>query len=70
MNKTNIVLIIILVAIIIFLAILTFKTPLLNQSTQNTVETTDVCATPQGEDPVKWKEHLSHHPDLYGNCLK
>ena len=30
----------------------------------------DVCAVPAGTDPVQWREHLSHHPDLYSQCLK
>ena len=30
----------------------------------------DICAVPPGEDPVKWKEHLDHHPDQYAQCLK
>lgn len=30
----------------------------------------DICAVPPGEDPVKWEEHLGHHPDKYAQCLK
>lgn len=30
----------------------------------------DKCAVPPGQDPVKWREHLSHHPDLYADCFK
>ncbi len=30
----------------------------------------DICAVPPGEDPGEWKEHLSHHPDKYAQCLK
>ncbi|GEM_PF-3186996 len=30
----------------------------------------DKCAVPPGQDPVKWREHLGHHPDLYGDCFK
>ena len=29
----------------------------------------DKCAVPPGQDPVKWREHLGHHPDLYGDCF-
>lgn len=32
--------------------------------------TNDKCAVPPGQDPVKWREHLGHHPDLYGDCFK
>ena len=30
----------------------------------------DVCAVPAGTDPAQWREHLSHQPDLYSQCLK
>ena len=30
----------------------------------------DKCAVPPGQDPVAWREHLGHHPDLYADCLK
>lgn len=30
----------------------------------------DKCAVPPGTDPQQWREHLSHHPDLYAECLK
>ena len=30
----------------------------------------DICAVPPGQDPVQWKEHLGHHPDLYAKCLQ
>ncbi|HLD58449.1 MAG TPA: hypothetical protein VI977_02295 [archaeon] len=29
----------------------------------------DICAVPAGADPVQWKEHLGHHPDIYAKCL-
>ncbi|MCR4368610.1 MAG: hypothetical protein NUV67_01760 [archaeon] len=32
-------------------------------------ELPDKCAVPPGQDPVKWKEHLGHHPDQYAECL-
>ncbi len=31
-------------------------------------EIPDKCKAPPGTDPVKWKEHLGHHPDQYGDC--
>lgn len=30
----------------------------------------DICAVPAGTDPEEWKQHLSHHPDKYAQCLK
>lgn len=32
-------------------------------------EQEDICATPQGYTDEQWKEHMSHHPDSYKNCL-
>ncbi len=29
----------------------------------------DKCAVPQGYDEQSWKEHMSHHPDRYKECL-
>lgn len=30
---------------------------------------TDKCATPDGYTDEQWKEHMGHHPDIYGECL-
>ena len=30
----------------------------------------DICAVPPGTDPQEWREHLSHHPEQYAQCLK
>jgi len=32
--------------------------------------TSNPCATPQGYTEQEWKEHMSHHPDRYKDCLK
>lgn len=29
----------------------------------------DICATPSGYTDEQWKEHMSHHPDMYKECL-
>jgi len=29
----------------------------------------DICATPLGYTDEQWKEHMSHHPDRYKQCL-
>ena len=29
----------------------------------------DICATPSGYTDEQWKEHMSHHPDRYKQCL-
>lgn len=30
----------------------------------------NVCATPAGYTDAEWKTHMSHHPDMYTQCLK
>jgi len=29
----------------------------------------DKCATPEGYTDEEWREHMGHHPDMYGECL-
>ncbi len=29
----------------------------------------DKCATPTGYTDESWREHMSHHPDMYAECL-
>ncbi len=30
----------------------------------------DICKTPNGYSDADWKQHMSHHPDRYRQCLK
>ncbi|MBI5332246.1 MAG: hypothetical protein HZB65_01610 [Candidatus Aenigmarchaeota archaeon] len=32
--------------------------------------TDNICATPSGYTDASWKDHMSHHPDRYAECLK
>ena len=32
-------------------------------------ELPDKCKVPPGYDEKQWREHLSHHPDRYAECL-
>ncbi len=32
-------------------------------------ELPDKCAAPPGYTDGQWKEHMSHHPDMYEGCL-
>jgi cell division protein FtsN len=32
-------------------------------------EQQDKCATPSGYTDEEWKQHMSHHPDRYKECL-
>ena len=29
----------------------------------------DLCATPAGKTDEAWIEHMSHHPNVYAECL-
>lgn len=29
----------------------------------------DKCATPEGQTDGGWREHMSHHPNIYKECL-
>lgn len=33
-------------------------------------EQEDICATPPGYTDESWRQHMSHHPDRYEQCLK
>lgn len=33
-------------------------------------ELEDICATPPGYTDESWRQHMSHHPDMYAECLK
>ncbi len=33
-------------------------------------ELEDICATPPGYTDESWRQHMSHHPDRYAECLK
>jgi len=30
---------------------------------------TDKCSTPDGYTEESWREHMSHHPNIYAECL-
>lgn len=29
----------------------------------------NICTLPPGQTEESWKEHMSHHPNIYGECL-
>jgi len=29
----------------------------------------DICSPPAGTSEEEWKEHMSHHPNIYKECL-
>lgn len=30
----------------------------------------DKCDTPRGQTEEEWREHMSHHPSMYKECLE
>lgn len=49
-----------------------FSKPYTNEQYQKALvseNTADICATPSGYTDEQWKEHMSHHPDRYKECL-
>ncbi|GEM_PF-1587264 len=39
------------------------------QTALNAENSSDKCATPAGYTDQSWREHMSHHPDRYAECL-
>lgn len=75
MNKKAILYIFIAIAILA-LIIMTFfpgmifafrDSGILGDSISNSVE--DKCTPPQGYTEESWRTHMSHHPDIYKECL-
>lgn len=29
----------------------------------------DICSPPEGQSIESWREHMSHHPNMYKDCL-
>ncbi len=61
----------------IFLLILTLVFGLLKvaagmargKETTQSAMNLNACEAPAGYNPAVWKEHMSHHPDKYQDCL-
>ena len=75
LTKGNIFLYLMLAVIIVGLvwtAYGFFKQPYTDTQYQNALDSEnilDICATPAGYTDQEWKEHMSHHPDRYAQCL-
>jgi len=39
------------------------------QSSAN-AQSADICTPQPGYSEQEWREHMSHHPDMYAECLK
>ncbi len=73
-NKTLVYLILILTVIVLILAAYTFlKVNYFGENYQRALASEnplDKCKTPEGYTDETWREHMSHHPDVYRECLE
>jgi len=77
MNNEEVFLVGLLALALVVLAwsVLSFQQPGLQNTQQNYQQfvsaenPSDICATPAGYTVEQWKDHLSHHPDRYAQCL-
>ncbi|MBS3053510.1 MAG: hypothetical protein J4469_03335 [Candidatus Aenigmarchaeota archaeon] len=68
-NKKLIYLAILIVAIAAAVGFLAYQKSEQNYQKAIQSELPDKCATPPGYTDEQWKEHMSHHPDMYERCL-
>jgi uncharacterized membrane protein YdfJ with MMPL/SSD domain len=68
MDKKIILYIIIAVAIVILL-LFTFFPNVIHIFKDSGVSGEDKCAPPPGQTEEAWQEHMSHHPNVYKECL-
>ena len=75
MKKSEDILLYILLGVVIIaliFSISTFFNKGYSQSDYNkfvSAEGADKCKTPEGYTDKEWKDHISHHPDRYRECL-
>lgn len=67
-NERKLLLLAILLAIVIFSGVSFFYINSLRAFQAE--NTSNICATPPGYTDEQWREHMSHHPDRYAECLK
>ena len=70
--ENKIILYVILAIIIIGLLIITFFPNIIytiRDSGQISTNGIDKCSPPAGQTEEAWQEHMSHHPDIYKECL-
>jgi len=72
-NKAIIVGIVIFVTVFLIFAayrIYASETSFTSQTFIKAQNPSDKCTTPAGYTNEQWKEHMSHHPDMYKECLE
>ena len=54
----------------VIIGIAAFVAPIIYQKLLAVQNLKDICATPPGYADQEWREHMSHHPEIYGKCLQ
>ena len=75
MNEKAVLYVAIIVAVfVLVISIAAMAQPKYTQSDYQKMKSVEVpndnCATPAGYTDADWKQHMSHHPDQYAECLK
>lgn len=68
MNK-KIILYIIIGVILLGLLLVTFFPNIMYVVRDSSSTGTDKCTPPVGQTEEAWQEHMSHHPEMYKECL-
>lgn len=65
----KIILYIIIGILILGLLVMTFYPNMIYSFKDSVKSGDDKCSPPPGQTEEKWREHMSHHPDIYKECL-
>jgi len=68
MNK-NIIIYAIAIILVLIILVLTFFPNMIHAFRDSGASGEDKCAPPPGKTEQEWKEHMSHHPNVYAECL-
>ncbi|MEX0920091.1 MAG: hypothetical protein WDZ69_00740 [Candidatus Pacearchaeota archaeon] len=69
MNKKEITLYVLMAILIVFLMIMTFFPGMVNAVRDSGKSGDDLCNPGPGYTEEEWREHMSHHPNIYSECL-
>lgn len=68
MNK-NIILYVIVGLLLLGILIMTFFPNMIYAFKDSGKSGEDLCKVPEGQTEEGWREHMSHHPNVYAECL-
>lgn len=60
------------VAILLWIGYNLYETMFFGENYQKALQSQDAldkCKTPSGYTDESWRQHMSHHPDMYKECL-